>query len=121
MSMSVSPLSLSLSLSFSLSLNLTNKSRYIFNSYELKNHKNMRGGTPSLPPPHICEVKTLARTKFIRYKQSAYRRAEGGREMGNRQPPTLKDKEIFISPGPNTSVLWASPRKFGHLKLAQPL
>ena len=48
-------------------------------------------------------------------------RAEGGREMGNRQPPTLKDKEIFISPGPNTSVLWALPRKFGHLKLAQPL
>ena len=42
MSMSVSP--------FSLSLNLTNKSRYIFNLYELKNHKNMRGGTPSLPP-----------------------------------------------------------------------
>ena len=29
-------------------------------------------------------------------------RAEGGREMGNRQPPILKDKEIFISPGPNT-------------------
>ena len=81
MSMSVSP--------FSLSLNLTNKSRYIFNSYELKNHKNMRGGgTPSLPPPHICEVKTLARTKFIRYKQFRHigvQRGEG--KWGTVNPP----------------------------------
>ena len=101
MSMSVSPLSLSLSFSLSLSIWQIKVDIYLIRMNS-KITKIWGGELHLSPPPHICEVKTLARTKFIKYKQSAYRRAEGGREMGNRQPPTLKDKEIFISPGPNT-------------------
>ena len=39
-------------------------------------------------PPHICEVKTLARTKFIRYKQFRHigvQRGEG--KWGTVNPP----------------------------------
>ena len=49
---------------------------------------NMRGEELHLfPPPHICEVKTLARNQFSRYKQFRHIGVQRGEGKWGTVPP----------------------------------